>query len=454
MAIKTIIMGAAGRDFHNFNVVYRNNSDYQVVAFTATQIPDIEGRVYPKELAGKGYPKGIPIEPEEKLLDLIKKHKVQEVVFSYSDVPHEYIMHHASRIIAAGADFKILGYEPTAIKCSKPVISVCAVRTGCGKSQTTRTVVKALKEMGLKVVSIRHPMPYGDLKKQIWQRFADYKDLDKHKCTIEEREEYEPHIDMGAVIYSGVDYEEIANRASKEADVIVWDGGNNDLPFFQADLKIVVADPHRPGHEMAYHPGEANIYTADVVVINKIDSAYPDDVNYVRENIMAMNPDAIIIDAASPISVENGEKMKGKKVVVIEDGPTLTHGEMTIGAGIVAAQKYGAGEIIDPKPYFKGTILKALEKYPHIGDLIPALGYGKKQVADLQATINACKCDYVVSATPIDITRVVKIKKPVMRVGYELQEIGEPKVADIVADFVKKNVKKSAAKKTTKKRKK
>jgi predicted GTPase len=308
--------------------------------------------------------------------------------------------------------------------------------------------------MGLKVVSIRHPMPYGDLKKQIWQRFADYKDLDKHKCTIEEREEYEPHIDMGAVIYSGVDYEEIANRASKEADVIVWDGGNNDLPFFQADLKIVVADPHRPGHEMAYHPGEANIYTADVVVINKIDSAYPDDVNYVRENIMAMNPDAIIIDAASPISVENGEKMKGKKVVVIEDGPTLTHGEMTIGAGIVAAQKYGAGEIIDPKPYFKGTILKALEKYPHIGDLIPALGYGKKQVADLQATINACKCDYVVSATPIDITRVVKIKKPVMRVGYELQEIGEPKVADIVADFVKKNVKKSAAKKTTKKRKK
>jgi predicted GTPase len=451
MAIKTIIMGAAGRDFHNFNMVYRNNSAYQVVAFTATQIPDIEGRVYPRELAGKGYPKGIPIEPEDKLLSLIKKHKVEEVVFSYSDVPHEYVMHIASQIIAAGASFKMLGYEPTAIKCSKPVISVCAVRTGCGKSQTTRAVVKALKEHGLKVVSIRHPMPYGDLKKQACQRFADYKDLDKHQCTIEEREEYEPHIDMGAVIYSGVDYEQIAREAEKEADVIIWDGGNNDLPFYQADLKIVVVDPHRPGHEMAYHPGEANVYTADVVVINKIDSAYPDDVNYVRENIMAMNPDAIIIDAASPISLEHGEKIKGKRVVVIEDGPTLTHGEMTIGAGIVAAQKYGAAEIVDPKPYFKGTILKALEKYPHIGDLIPALGYGKKQVADLQATINACDCDIVVSATPIDITRVVKIKKPVMRVGYDLQEIGKPLVSDIVADFVKKNFKKSSAKKTAKK---
>jgi predicted GTPase len=457
MAINTIIMGAAGRDFHNFNMVYRNNPDYKVVAFTATQIPDIEGRKYPKELAGKGYAKGIPIEPEEKLLDLIKKHNVQEVVFSYSDVPHEYIMHHASRIIAAGADFKLLGYAPTAIKCSKPVISICAVRTGCGKSQTTRAVVKALKAKGLKVVSIRHPMPYGDLKKQKCQRFADYKDLDKHKCTIEEREEYEPHIDMGAVIYSGVDYEEIAKEAAKEADVIVWDGGNNDLPFFQADLKIVVADPHRPGHEMAYHPGEANIYTADVVVINKIDSAYPDDVDFVRDNIRAMNPDAKIIDAASPIFVEGGEKIKGKKVVVIEDGPTLTHGEMTIGAGIVAANKYGASEIIDPKPYFKGTILKALEKYPHIGDLIPALGYGKKQTADLEATINACKCDMVLSATPIDINRVVKVKKPVMRVGYELQEIGDPTITEIIEDFTKKSLKKTSkktTKKTTRKRKK
>lgn len=451
MAIKTIIMGAAGRDFHNFNMVYRNNPAYEVVAFTATQIPDIEGRVYPKELAGKGYPKGIPIEPEEKLLDLIKKHKVEEVVFSYSDVPHEFIMHHASRIIAAGASFKLLGYDPTAIKCSKPVVSICAVRTGCGKSQTTRAVVKALKALGLKVVSIRHPMPYGDLKKQICQRFADYKDLDKHNCTIEEREEYEPHIDMGAVIYSGVDYEEIARQASAEADVIVWDGGNNDLPFFQSDLKIVVADPHRAGHERSYHPGEANIYTADVVVINKIDSAYPDDVNYVRESVMDMNPKALIIDAASPIFVEGGEKIRGKKVVVIEDGPTLTHGEMTIGAGIVAAQKYGAGEIVDPKPFFKGTILAALNKYPHIGDLIPALGYGKKQTADLEATINACKCDLLISATPIDINRVVKVKKPVLRVGYELQEIGKPTVADIIGEFVGKMVKKAPKAATTKK---
>jgi len=446
MAIKTIIMGAAGRDFHNFNMVYRNKPGYEVVAFTATQIPDIEGRVYPAALAGKGYPKGIPIEPEEKLLDLIKKHKVDEVVFSYSDVPHEYVMHHASRVIAAGASFKMLGYNQTAIKCSKPVISVCAVRTGCGKSQTTRAVVKALKAQGLKVVSIRHPMPYGDLEKQICQRFATYKDLDKHKCTIEEREEYEPHIDMGAVIYSGVDYEEIARNAEKEADVIIWDGGNNDLPFFESDLKIVVVDPHRPGHEMAYHPGEANIYTADVVVINKIDSAYPENVNEVRENVMYMNPTCRIVEAASPIFVEGWEKIRGKRVVVVEDGPTLTHGEMTIGAGIVAALRYGAGEIVDPKPFFKGSILAALNKYPHIGDLVPALGYGAKQVADLEKTLNSCDCDVIVSATPIDLTRVVKVKKPCLRVGYELQEIGNPTIADLVGEFVKKKAKKASKK--------
>ncbi|KAF1079740.1 MAG: hypothetical protein GQF41_3857 [Candidatus Rifleibacterium amylolyticum] len=446
MAIKTIIMGAAGRDFHNFNMVYRNQPGYEVVAFTATQIPDIEGRVYPAALAGKGYPKGIPIEPEEKLLDLIKKHKVDEVVFSYSDVPHEYVMHHASRVIAAGASFKMLGYNQTAIKCSKPVISVCAVRTGCGKSQTTRAVVKALKAQGLKVVSIRHPMPYGDLEKQICQRFATYKDLDKHKCTIEEREEYEPHIDMGAVIYSGVDYEEIARNAEKEADVIIWDGGNNDLPFFESDLKIVVVDPHRPGHEMAYHPGEANIYTADVVVINKIDSAYPENVNEVRENVMYMNPNCRIVEAASPIFVEGWEKIRGKRVVVVEDGPTLTHGEMTIGAGIVAALRYGAGEIVDPKPFFKGSILAALNKYPHIGDLVPALGYGAKQVADLEKTLNSCDCDVIVSATPIDLTRVVKVKKPCLRVGYELQEIGNPTIADLVGEFVKKKAKKASKK--------
>ena len=446
MAIKTIIMGAAGRDFHNFNLVYRNNPAYEVVAFTATQIPDIDGRVYPAALAGKGYPKGIPIEPEEKLLDLIKKHKVDEVVFAYSDVPHEYVMHHASRVIAAGATFKMLGYNQTAIKCKKPVISVCAVRTGCGKSQTTRAVVKALKAQGLKVVSIRHPMPYGDLEKQACQRFTTYKDLDKHKCTIEEREEYEPHIDIGAVIYSGVDYEEIARNAEKEADVIIWDGGNNDLPFFDADLKIVVVDPHRPGHEIAYHPGEANIYTADIVVINKIDSAYPENVNEVRENVMYMNPTCRIVEAASPIFVEGWEKIRGKRVVVVEDGPTLTHGEMTIGAGIVAALRYGAGEIVDPKPYFKGSILAALNKYPHIGDLVPALGYGAKQVSDLEKTLNSCDCDVIVSATPIDLTRVIKVKKPCLRVGYELQEIGNPTIADLVAEFIKKKCKKSSKK--------
>ena len=447
MTIKTIIMGAAGRDFHNFNMVYRNNPVYDVVAFTATQIPDIAGRVYPASLAGKGYPKGIPIESEDNLMDLIKKHKVDEVVFSYSDVPHEYVMHHASKIIAAGASFKLLGYNQTAIKCNKPVISVCAVRTGCGKSQTTRAVVKALKAEGLKVVSIRHPMPYGDLEKQICQRFATYADLDKHKCTIEEREEYEPHIDMGAVIYSGVDYQEIARNAEKEADVIIWDGGNNDLPFFESDLKIVVVDPHRPGHEMAYHPGEANVYTADIVVINKIDSAYPECINEVRENVMFMNPTCRIIDAASPIFVEGWEKIRGKRVVVVEDGPTLTHGEMTIGAGIVAAQRYGAGEIVDPKPFFKGTILAALDKYPHIGDLVPALGYGAKQVADLEKTLNACECDLIISATPIDLTRVLKIKKPCLRVAYELQEIGKPTVADLVGEFVQRKCKKTAKKK-------
>lgn len=441
-------MGAAGRDFHNFNMVYRDNSDYEVVAFTATQIPDIEGRSYPAKLAGKGYPKGIPIVAEEMLLELIEKHKIDEVVFSYSDVRHDYIMSHASRVTAAGASFKLLGYTQTAIKSKKPVISICATRTGCGKSQTTRTVVKALKNMGLKVVSIRHPMPYGDLEKQIWQRFETYKDLDKYKCTIEEREEYEPHIDMGAIIYSGVDYQEIAKRAEKEADVIIWDGGNNDLPFFEADLKFVVVDPHRPGHEKEYYPGEANVYTADVIVINKIDTAFPDDVNEVRNNIMEMNPNAIVIDAASPIFVDNGSIIRGKSVAVIEDGPTLTHGEMRIGAGIVAAYKYGAAEIIDPKPYFQGTILQALEKYPDIGDIIPALGYGKKQVADLEKTINACECDLVISATPIDLSRIIKIKKPYVRVSYELQEIGEPTVNTVLNAFIKtKKIKKSKSKK-------
>lgn len=441
--IKIIIMGAAGRDFHNFNMVYRDNPTYEVVAFTAAQIPDIDGRMYPPKLSGKLYPKGIPIKAESELLDLIEKHKVDEVVFSYSDVRHEFIMHHASRVIAAGASFKLLGYHQTAIKAKVPVVSICAVRTGCGKSQTTRRVVQAFKDAGLKVVSIRHPMPYGNLEKQICQRFENYKDLDRHECTIEEREEYEPHIAMGAVIFSGVDYQEICKQAEKEADVIIWDGGNNDLPFFQSDLKIVVADPHRPNHEREYHPGEANIYTADVVVINKVDSAYPDDVELVRQNIMEMNPKAVIIDAASPIQVADGHKMRGKRVVVIEDGPTLTHGEMTIGAGIVAAQKYGAAEIVDPKPFFKGSIKDALISYPHIGNLIPALGYGKKQTADLEKTINSCECDMIVSATPIDLTRVIKIKKPHLRVGYELQEIGEPSLKTVLEGFKKTHFKKA-----------
>lgn len=444
--IKTIIMGAAGRDFHNFNMVYRDNPEYEVVAFTAAQIPDIYGRVYPRKLAGKLYPKGVPIKAESELLDLIKKHGVDEVVFSYSDVRHEFVMHHASRVVAAGASFKFLGYKPTAIKAKVPVISVCAVRTGCGKSQTTRRVVTLLKDMGLKVVSIRHPMPYGNLERQICQRFASYKDLDRHECTIEEREEYEPHIDMGAVIYSGVDYQEICRQAEAEADVIVWDGGNNDLPFFQSDLQIVVADPHRPNHECEYFPGEANIYAADVVVINKIDSSYPEDVDYVRQNILRMNPNAVIVDAASPIFVQDGLKIRGKRVVVIEDGPTLTHGEMTMGAGIVAAQKYCAGEIVDPKPYFQGTILAALQTYPHIGNLIPALGYGKKQTSDLEKTVNACDCDLIISATPIDLTRVIKIKKPHMRVRYELQEIGEPDMKSVLGDFAKKFFRKKAKK--------
>ncbi len=441
--IKTIIMGAAGRDFHNFNLVYRDNPAYEVVAFTATQIPDIEGRKYPAKLAGKLYPKGIPIVAESELLDLVKKSQIDEVVFSYSDVQHEYIMHHCSRVTAAGASFKLLGYDQTAIKAKVPVVSVCAVRTGSGKSQTTRRVVRLLKAAGLKVVSIRHPMPYGDLEKQTCQRFAAYKDLDLHKCTIEEREEYEPHIDMGAVIYSGVDYQKIVSQAEKEADVIVWDGGNNDLPFLKSDLQIVVADPHRPNHECTYYPGEANIYAADVIVINKIDSCYPDDLQTVRENIMRMNPTAVLIHAASPIYVKDGEKIRGKHVVVVEDGPTLTHGEMTYGAGVVAAQRYGAAEIIDPKEHFVGTILGALKKYPDIGPVIPALGYGAKQVADLEKTINACKCDMIISATPIDLTRLLKVKKPMLRVNYELQEIGDPSLDDVLKKFTASQFKKT-----------
>lgn len=444
---KIIIMGAAGRDFHNFNVLYRNNADVEIVAFTATQIPDIDGRKYPAKLAGKLYPKGIPIYDETKLVELIKKHKVDEVIFSYSDVPYQYIMEKAAVVMSAGARFAVEGGEPTMIKSTKPVIAVLAVRTGCGKSQTTRKVAQALQEMGKKVVAIRHPMPYGDLVKQSCQRFATLKDLDKHKCTIEEREEYEPHIVNGIVVYAGVDYEMIIREAEKEADVILWDGGNNDMSFYKPDLTITVVDPHRPGHELSYYPGQNNLLLADVVVINKIDSADAENIDEVRNNIAAYNPDAIVIEAASPVMVDKPMDIRGKKVLVVEDGPTLTHGEMPYGAGVVAAMKYGAAELVDPRPYTVKSITATFEKYPDIGVLLPAMGYGDQQVKDLETTINKTKCDLVIVATPIDLSRIVNIKKPSVRVFYNLQEIGAPNLADVLTDFFAKPKSKKTAKK-------
>jgi predicted GTPase len=453
---KILIMGAAGRDFHNFNTVYRDNKDYEVVAFTATQIPDIEGRKYPAKLAGKLYPKGIPIHSETELVTLITKHNVDEVVFSYSDVPYSYVMSRSALVNACGADFKLLGGFPTMLKCDKPIIAVCAVRTGCGKSQTTRKVCENLKAMGLKAAVVRHPMPYGDLTKQICQRFGNLKDLDKHKCTIEEREEYEPHIMRGQVVYAGVDYGVILENAAAESDVVVWDGGNNDMPFYLPDLFITVVDPHRPGHERSYYPGESNLLLSDVVVINKIDTASNDGIEMVRESIRAMNPGAIVVDAASPIHVDDPAKIRGKKVLVVEDGPTLTHGEMTYGAGVVAAQKFGAAELVDPRPYTVASITKTYEKYPEIGTLLPAMGYGDQQMKDLQKTINATKCDAVVIATPIDLAKLIKINKPTVRVQYELQEIGAPSLGDVLNDFFtpeKPKAKKKAKKKTTKRKK-
>ncbi|MBM3130924.1 MAG: GTPase [Chloroflexi bacterium] len=427
-----LIMGAAGRDFHNFNVYFRDNADYNVVAFTATQIPNIEGRHYPAELAGKLYPHGIPIFPEADLVKLIREFKVDQVVFAYSDVPHEYVMHKASTVLATGADFRLMGGKTTMVKSSKPVVAICAVRTGAGKSQTTRRVVSILRNLGHQVVSIRHPMPYGDLVKQAVQRYATYADLDTHECTIEEREEYEPHIDLGAVIYAGVDYERILRAAEKEADIIVWDGGNNDLPFYQPDLHIVVDDPHRPGHDLTYHPGEANLRSAHLVVINKIDTANRDDIAIVRYNIKRANPQAIVIEAASPIFVDDPAAIVGKNVLVIEDGPTLTHGEMKYGAGVVAAQRFGAANIIDPRPYAVGTLAETYQKYPDTGAVLPAMGYGGQQIADLAATIDRTPCDLVLSATPIDLTRVLKVNRPMQRVRYELQEIGQPSLADVL----------------------
>lgn len=429
---KIIICGAAGRDFHNFNVLYRNDPDIEVVAFTATQIPDIDGRMYPKELSGKLYPGGISIFPEDELEELIAIHSIDEVVFSYSDVPYQHVMHIGSRVMAAGAAFSMVSPTKTMIPSIKPVVSVCAVRTGCGKSQTTRAVSDILTDMGKKVVAIRHPMPYGDLAEQKVQRFATIEDLIKHKCTIEEMEEYEPYIERGRVIYAGVDYEAIVREAEKEADIILWDGGNNDTPFYKSDIEIVVTDPHRAGHELLYYPGQINFMRADVIVINKVDSADPDHVIRLEENIRKYNPKATVIKANSRLEIDDPDLIKDKKVLVVEDGPTLTHGEMKYGAGIVAAQRFGAKEIVDPRPWTVGSISDTFKKYPEIGTLLPAMGYGPQQVKDLEETIKKTPCDTVVIGTPIDLARVIDVDKPTVRVKYELQEISSPDLKSIL----------------------
>lgn len=437
-----IIIGAAGRDFHNFNTYYRDNENYNVVAFTATQIPDIHGRKYPPELAGKLYPNGIPIYDQSELEDLIKKYNADTCVLSFSDVSYEYVMNLSSIVNAAGANFSLLGPKQTMLKSKKPVISVCATRTGTGKSQTSRKVAEVLIQHGVKVVAVRHPMPYGDLAAQRVQRFSTIDDLAKHKCTIEEMEEYEPHIERGNVVYSGVDYEAILNEAENDpdgCDVILWDGGNNDFPFYETDLMITVADPHRAGHELSYYPGEVNMRLADVVIINKIDSAPPEGIETVRENTRKVNPNAVIIDAASPISVDNPEVIKGKRVLIVEDGPTLTHGDMNLGAGTIAAQKFGAGEIVDPRELAVGSQIETYKLYPHVGAVLPAMGYSDQQRDDLEATIANVECDAVIIGTPIDLNRIVNIKQPNTRVYYELQEIGSPNLSEVLADFMRKH---------------
>ena len=418
--IRVLILGAAGRDFHDFNVFWRNDPRYEVVAFTAAQIPDIDDRVYPAQLCGKRYPKGIPIEPEEKMAELIDRHGVQQVAMAYSDLPHVEVMHKAALANAAGADFRIMGPRNTMLKSKKPVIAVCAVRTGCGKSQTSRAVTSILKGMGKRVAAVRHPMPYGDLTKQICMRFSTLDDLDLHHCTIEEREEFEPHIRAGYVIYAGIDYEKILRQAEKEADVILWDGGNNDLPFYEPDLHIVVADPLRPGHELTYYPGETNARMANVVVINKVNSARPEDVETVERNIKSVNPKAKIIRAESPVTVDRPDEVRGKRVLVVEDGPTVTHGDMPIGAGHMAARAHGAATIVDPRLTAVGTIKKTFEKYPHVKEVLPAMGYGKKQMRELEKSINTAECDLVLVGTPIDLGSLLKLNKPHMRVTYEL----------------------------------
>ncbi len=436
---KTLILGAAGRDFHNFNTVFRRDADTEVVAFTATQIPNIDGRRYPAALAGELYPDGIPIHAEDDLEALIADLKVAQVIFAYSDVSHEYVMHLASRAIAAGADFRMIGPQQTMIPSSKPVVSICAVRTGAGKSPTSRAVAKTFIELGKRVVAIRHPMPYGDLVKQAVQRFETVDDLEANECTIEEMEEYEPHIANGVIVYAGVDYERILRAAEQEADVIVWDGGNNDLPFYKSDLEIVVADPHRPGHEMHYFPGEANFRRADVILIGKQGSATPEGIEAVKRSAAAINPKATVMNADMRITCEDPSAIAGKRVLVVEDGPTLTHGEMTYGAGVIAAREHGAAEIIDPRPFVVGEIAETFAHYPGIGALLPAMGYGRKQMDDLAATINAIDCDLVLIATPIDLRRVVEIDRPSMRVGYELAEIGEPTMRQLLTDFLERH---------------
>jgi predicted GTPase len=432
---RILIMGAAGRDFHNFNTLYRDNNQVEVVAFTATQIPNIDDRKYPAELAGSLYPNGIPIMPEDQIQQIITDSDIDDVVFSYSDVSYDYIMGKAALVNTAGADFRLVSAHETMLVSRKPVIAVVAVRTGCGKSQTTRRIARILKDQGKQVVAIRHPMPDGNLVKQKVQRFAALEDLTRHDCTIEEMEEYEPHINEGTIIYAGVDYQAILSQAEEEADVILWDGGNNDTSFYKPDLLITVVDPHRPGHELTYYPGEINLRLADIVVINKMDTAPPDGISQVRANILSRNPDAKIVSAASPISVEDSSVIAGRRVLVVEDGPTLTHGEMKYGAGVVAAEKYSAGELVDPRPFAVGSIKATYQKYPEIGVLLPAMGYGEDQMKDLEITINTSDADSVIIATPIDLRRVIKIEKPSTRVTYSLQEIEAPTLSDLLADF-------------------
>jgi len=438
MAERVLILGAAGRDFHNFNVAFRNDDRFEVVAFTATQIPNIDGRRYPAELAGPRYPEGIPIEPESELARLIRDQDIDVAVFSYSDIPHEQVMHIGSKVMAAGADYMLLGPERTMLRSSKPVVSVCAARTGCGKSQTSRRVMSILASLGKRIVVVRHPMPYGNLVEQAVQRFATYDDLARHKVTIEEREEYEPHLEAGRVVYAGVDYERILREAEKEADVVVWDGGNNDMSFFAPDLLITVVDPHRADHARRYHPGEVNVRMADVIVLNKIDTASLEQTEICRNVARELNPDAVLVEAASPIFVEQGESIRGKKVLVIEDGPTLTHGEMAYGAGWVAARRYGAAEIVDPRPHAVRSIAETYRKYPTTGGILPAMGYGREQIRDLEETIHKTPADLVVIATPIDLGRLIDVGKPALRVRYELEEIGEPTLQSLLEGFAKR----------------